>query len=509
MWTRYYASSLGKLFSSFSAALLPALLVYLPAIGTTYVQAQTPGLNSWSVKLKGIGIFSSPRITDLNGDGIGDVVFGAGREEFKACDSAVIALNGADGKMLWRVPSIDHLFTTANLKDLNGDGTMDVFMGGRSAELMAINGKTGEILWKFDKKQGGIKWYNFYNPQFIKDQNQDKVEDILISNGGNVLAEPFDTKNRYPGNLLVLSGKDGRLLARAPMPDKKETYMSVVAYPTKDSADYKVVFGTGGETVGGNLYVTTLSQILKGDITKSTLLDRSPSKGYIAPAIWVDITMDGVPDIIANAVEGKLLAFDGNTYKPLWSVKAPETEAYSSIAPGYFSAADAVPDFFVSYCVGQWPDLGWSKQFMVDGATGQIMLTDSLGTYQTSTPVVIDLDGDGIDEAIMNVNVQAFDNLNRASFQNILAIIDFKGRDVLQLWDSQAGSNISSTPWIGDIDNDGLLDIIYCHGTNIKKTYSFTGMQVNRVATGIPIKSKIRWNGYMGNNFNGIFDSGH
>ena len=145
---------------------------------------------------------------------------------------------------------------------------------------------------------------------------------------------------------------------------------------------------------------------------------------------------------------------------------------------------------------------------MVNGATGKIVMTDSLGTYQTSTPVVIDLDGDGIDEAIMNVNVQVFDNLNRVSFQNILMIIDFKGNDVLQLWDSQAGSNISSTPWIGDLDNDGLLDIIYCHGTNVKKTYSFSGMQVNRVATGIPIKSRIRWNGYMGNHFNGIFDSG-
>ncbi len=142
---------------------------------------------------------------------------------------------------------------------------------------------------------------------------------------------------------------------------------------------------------------------------------------------------------------------------------------------------------------------------MVNGASGKVVYIDSLGTYQTSTPVVIDLDGDGIDEAIMNVNIQAFNHLNIPSFQNILAIIDFKGNEVLQIWDSQPGSNISSTPWVGDMDNDGLLDIIYCHGTNTKKTYSFTGLQVNRVATGIPIKSKIRWNGYMGNHYNGIF----
>ena len=292
-------------------------------LSSSLLFAQQPQ-NSWSVKFKGIGIFSSPRVTDLNGDGIGDIVFGAGRTEFHACDSAVIALNGLNGEVLWTVPSIDHIFTSAALKDLNGDNIDDIFMGGRSAELMAINGKTGKVLWKFDKKKGGIKWLNFYNPQFIKDQNHDGIEDILTSNGGNVLAEPFEEKNRKPGNLVVLSGKNGKLLARAPMPDGKETYMSVVAYPTPDNKDYKVVFGTGGETIGGHLYVTMLSEILRGDISKAKILDSCPGKGYIGPPVWIDITDDGTPDIIANAVEGTLLAFDGKTYNKIWSVTMPE-----------------------------------------------------------------------------------------------------------------------------------------------------------------------------------------
>ena len=65
---------------------------------------------SWSVTYKGMGTFSSPRVTDITGDGIGDVVFGAGREEFQACDSAVIALDGSNGKMLWRVNAKDQIF---------------------------------------------------------------------------------------------------------------------------------------------------------------------------------------------------------------------------------------------------------------------------------------------------------------------------------------------------------------------------------------------------------------
>lgn len=485
--------------------LMLSVLFFFGLSTFSVVIAQQPQ-NSWSVKFKGIGIFSSPRVTDLNGDGIGDVVFGAGRTEFHKCDSAVIALNGLNGEVLWTVSSVDHIFTSATMKDLNGDKIDDIFMGGRSAELMAIDGKTGKILWKFDKKSGGVKWFNFYNPLFIKDQDHDGVEDILTSNGGNVLAEPGVERDRKPGNLVVLSGKNGKLLARAPMPDGKETYMSVVAYPTPDNEDYDVIIGTGGETIGGHLYVTALSDIMRGDISHAKILDSCPDKGYIGPPIWIDINDDGTPDIVANAVEGKLLAFDGKTYNKIWSVKMPETEAYCSVAPGYFTGGDQVPDFFVSYAVGHWPDFGWSRQFMVNGATGKIAYLDSLGSYQTSTPVVIDLNGDGIDEAILNVNTQVYDEMNIPSFQNILMIVDFKGNEVLQLTDSNPGSNLASTPWIGDMDHNGFLDIVYCHGTNTKKTYSFDGLQVNRITTQIPIKSDIKWGSYMGSKYNGIFE---
>ncbi len=485
-------------------ARIPVLLILF-----VYCQAfpqEKPDTKNWTVTFDGIGIFSSPRVTDLNGDGIGDIIFGTGRVEFHTCDSAVIALDGTNGKMLWHVRSIDHLFTSAIFLDITGDHVPEIFIAGRSAQFMAVNGKTGEVIWNFDRSQGGVQWFNFYNPQFVADQDGDGIDDLLISNGGNVMILPKVSKGRYPGNLIVVSGKTGKLLARAAMPDGKETYMSVAAIATQDGKDYKVIFGSGGETIGGHLYVTTLSQIMKGDLSKAKVLDESKNKGYIGPPLWIDINHDGIHDIVANAVEGKLLAYDGKTYKKLWSVKMPNTEAYSSIAPGYFTGDDKVPDFFVTYAVGEWPDLGWSQQFMVNGATGKIAYTDSLGSYQTSTPVVIDVDGDGVDEAILNLNVLVFDQFDNQTMQNMNVIIDFKSNEMLQPWDAYPGSNLSSTPWIGDLDHDGLLDIIYCHGTNLKKTYSFDGVRINRVATGIPIKSAIKWGSYMGSNYNGIYD---
>jgi outer membrane protein assembly factor BamB len=459
---------------------------------------------SWSIKYKGMGTFSSPRVSDLNRDGVLDIIFGAGREEFQYCDSAVIALDGRDGKMLWHVAAKDQIFGSAALKDLNKDRVDDVIINGRSAEFMAIDGKTGKLIWRFNKKAGKQKWHAFYNAQFIKDQNSDGLEDILISNGGNVWAKPHETKERPAGHLLVVSAKDGALLAKASAPDKCEIYMSVSAIPMHGSDDYKIVFGTGGETVGGHLYLTTLSAVLRGDISEAVLLDTSPKNGYIAPVVWIDINGDNNEDIVANAVEGKLVAFDGNTYQQIWSVKVPNTEAYSSIAPGYFTD-DEFPDFFISYAVGVWPNLEWSRQVMVNGATGKTEFVDSLGFYQTSTPVVVDLNGDGRDEAILSVNIHVYDKLNRQSLNNMLVAIDFKTKEVHQLSETNIGGNISTTPWIGDLDGDGLLDIVYCHGTNLKKSYSFDGMQVNRISTQVPIKKEINWGSYMGSYYDGIF----
>jgi outer membrane protein assembly factor BamB len=457
----------------------------------------------WSASFPNIGTFSSPRVTDLTGDGVGDIILGAGREEFQSCDSAVIALNGVNGKLIWKVSAVDQIFGSAALKDLNGDGVEDAIIGGRSAELWAINGKTGAILWKFDKRKGAKKWYGFYNVQFIPDQDNDGLEDILTSNGGDVMVEPYNPK-RAVGHLVVLSSRDGHLIAKAPMPDRKETYMSVSVMAAPEGNDYRVIFGTGGETIGGNLFVTTLGDVLKGDLSGATLLDSSPANGYIGPPVWIDINRDSVPDIVANAVEGKLVAFDGRTYQPLWSVKVPNTEAYSSIAPGYFTG-DSIPDFFVSYAVGRWPKLEWSKQFMVNGANGRIEFLDSLGYYQTSTPVVVDVNGDGWDEALLSVNIEVYDALNRRALNNILVMIDFRSNEVSQLGDGYTGSNISSTPWIGDMDGDGLMDIIFCHETNPQKSYTFDGMEVHRMATGIPLTTPVHWGSYMGSFYDGIF----
>lgn len=480
---------------------LKSIFTFIFLISCTFNFAQ----DSWTKILSGYGSFSSPRVTDLNNDGIGDVILGVGRQEFIATDSAVIALNGKNGKMLWKVSAKDQIFGSATFKDINNDGVKDVFIGGRSAELISINGKSGKIIWRFSiPHDQESSWFNFYNPQFIPDQNGDGFPDIIVSNGGDVLAEPYDS-NRAVGHLVILDGLNGELISRAPMPDGKEIYMSVSVLPNTSNSTKNVIFGTGGETIGGGLYLTSIEEVLNGDLSNSIKLDSSKTKGFVGPAVWVDITKDDIPDIVANAVDGRLLAFDGTTYKKIWSVSVPNSEAYSSVAVGHFTK-DSIPDFFVSYAQGVWPKLDWSKQVMVNGNNGNIEFEDTLGFYQLTTPVAADLNGDGLDEVLLSINYHETDEFHLKYFYNNLAVIDFVKKEAVILKLNYPGHNIASTPWIGDIDNNGSIDIIYVHSNNIKETYTFDGIQINRIDTTNPVYGNIKWGTYMGKLHNGVYD---
>ncbi len=473
-----------------------------------FASVSTSAQETWSVVLPTIGTFSSPRMSDLNKDGVKDIILGGGGVEFQKCDTAMFALDGKNGKLLWHIGAIDQIFGSAGLLDVTKDGVEDVFLSGRSSEFKAINGATGALLWSFDTLKYGLnktkRWFNFYNPQFIHDVDKDGFKDILIANGGDIWVPPFDPK-RAAGRLVIISSKTGKLLAEAEMPDKREIYMSIsINFNEKKPSSSKIIFGTGGETVKGNLYIGTLDMVLKNTLTEAVLIDSSKNKGFIAPPAWVDLNNDQQKDIVVASVDGRLMAYNGLTYKKLWETTVEGTEAYSSMAIGQFNK-DNIPDFFVSYAQGVWPNLSWTKQAMINGKNGAIEYRDSLGYYQTSSPIVVDLIGDGIDEVILSVDYQVMDALSMKTFYSTLYAIDFVEKEALPIVDGAPGHNVSSTPWAGDMDNDGFLDIVYCHGTNAKKTYTFDGLRVTRLKTTFPIKKPIKWGAYMGSFYDGVF----
>ena len=104
----------------------------------------------WTKDLPVIGSQSSPRTADLNNDGILDIVIGAGKNEFQHSDIGILAFDGKSGNMLWKQDSPDQVFGSSTFCDVTGDKVKDVFIGGRSPQLKAINGKSGAVFGEYN-----------------------------------------------------------------------------------------------------------------------------------------------------------------------------------------------------------------------------------------------------------------------------------------------------------------------------------------------------------------------
>src|SRR6187551_691052 len=103
----------------------------------------------WYKDHPAIGSQSSPRTADLNGDGVLDIIMGAGKNEMQKSDMGILAFDGASGELLWKQEAPDQVFGSAAFCDVNGDKVMDIFIGGRSPQLKAIDGKSGALIWDY------------------------------------------------------------------------------------------------------------------------------------------------------------------------------------------------------------------------------------------------------------------------------------------------------------------------------------------------------------------------
>jgi outer membrane protein assembly factor BamB len=440
-------------------------------------------------------------------------VIGAGQNEFQHSEQGILALDGKTGETLWQQEAADQVYGSATLYDISGDGIKDVFIGGRSPNLKALDGKTGKVIWEYKYKYENdpvlqYAHFNFYNLLLVPDQNNDGLQDLLTTNGGNAQAEPDSEENRFPGVLMVLDSKTGNVLAADTMPDGKESYMSPLCFKQPDSQNFSILFGTGGETIAGSLYMAKLSDLMERKLSRAKIIASEKGHGFIAPPVLADISQDGFYDIIAISHASTVFAIDGNNQQLLWQRNIPGTESSNSFAVGYFTDDD-VPDFFTFVSKGIWPSNTGTLQILIDGKDGQIAYQNSLGCSGFSSPVVYDLNNDERDEAIISINeydcARGINDQTSFTIENKLLAIDFKKRSVNIIDQTKGFKNIFSTPWLGDLDRDGYLDIVHCQYFSHSDLLSFMGMRLKRIDTPIKIRKDPVWGAYMGSNGDALF----
>ena len=110
------------------------------------------------------------------------VVIGSGTDSTYS-NHGVVAINGANGQVLWTTPTRDEIFSSAQFLDVNNDSVKDVIIGGRDAQLLAINGVDGSLLWEFyphfsTHPPADSGYYNFYSSQLIPDMTGDAIPNV-------------------------------------------------------------------------------------------------------------------------------------------------------------------------------------------------------------------------------------------------------------------------------------------------------------------------------------------
>lgn len=461
------------------------------------VQAQNV---KWTVELDSAVIFSSPRFTDLNQDGIEDVIIGAGNEGHRI-SNGIAAIDGSSGEILWKVQSETQIYTSALFQDIDGDGTQDVFIAGRNVSLYAINGKTGQIIWEFWPKTKGYwkesGYYNFYSTQWLEDQNNDGFKDLLVANGGDATIKPND-KNRPQGKLMIISGKDGEVINEAKIPDIRETYYAPHIHYNNGQQNPAIIFASGGENIDGNLWEVPLKSLQKNNISKAKALLHDTVKGFIVNSALTDLNNDSKLDVINARINGTISAVDGESNEILWEHYFPNHECYVAPSVGQFTG-DATPDIFTFIAEGSFPGYTNFYQIMIDGATGEIVHEKSDGTYQFASGLAVDYNNDGTDEILFSKNTV---DMETYATTNQIQIIDFKNDTTFNVGEIRNGACFSSTPGIVDLDHDGKKEIVFVYSNSFSEEKEYG--KIECIELGITDQNP-SFPGYLGPFENGTY----
>ncbi|MEJ5305046.1 MAG: FG-GAP-like repeat-containing protein [Ignavibacteria bacterium] len=324
--------------------------------------------------------------SDLNGDGFNDVVIGTG-----GGNESVYALNGKTGQMLWKFGT-DHpdSFALGDITgvdattDFNNDGIPDVIAAASATQSGGVAGRRSVYL--FNGPNGQIIWQRFvggftHGVTAIPDINNDGIPDVIATVGEPVY------------QFQALSGANGNLIWA-----------------------YQVGSNTGG--------------------AKEVLVFPVPGQK---------------PDVIAGAFWGPVYRLKGTTGLPLWTFStgggAPTQMKILRDVNG-----DGVDEVVISILAG--------GAVCVDGANGNTLWYKSTGNTM-GVDIIPDLNGDGSDDVVFAVQNQGALIVN-GSNGNELALYSFGGN-------TQA-REVAVVP---DLDNNGSKEILV--GSNLGNVALLSG----------------------------------
>lgn len=396
--------------------------------GSLLWSASTPNSSCGSA---GNRVYSSPAVGELFGDGMPYVVLGYGGYG-KGCDGGVIAFRGSDGSKLWNFSlkafarkrkfkeNFAAVLGTPAVADTDGDGRMEIGFGGIDRNVYLLNAD-GTVRWYYNAADTVLS-----SPAFANVDKDPKLEMII---GTDISANKYlrpPTKNGgfvYAFKTTPLKTPSRRHTFRSKPAFVWMRHLDQVVYSSPVVADVlpsspgpEVIVGSGcyfpeRTNDKGGRWIKIL-RLRDGKVLQTL---NSPACSPSSPAVG-DLNEDGVLDIVTTVNGASAIGGDGKSRLVAW--------------------------------VATDPNPIWSVIPFDRGSN------DPYGGEYMS-PVVADIDGNGSLEVIAanGATVGVFAGRDGTP----LTCQDDCGDDKLVLF---AGDRLKSTPAVGDLNGDGILDVV-------------------------------------------------
>jgi hypothetical protein len=180
-------------------------------------------------------------------------------------------------------------------------------------------------------------------------------------------------------------------------------------------------------------------QRLKGAVTGPYVKCHASFATAEGDPIVADINGDGLNEIVMAAWDhGQVFAFRGTDCSPLWS-SPMLSGTYGSFSPAVGELDPTRTGLEIAVTVDNT-----NRLYVLSGTDGSIIWSASLGDVWWNPPAIADIDGDGIGEIFVSSSYTTY---------------AFRGNGTL-LWSYPAGF-LSSNVAVGDLGNDGTLEVVF------------------------------------------------
>lgn len=433
--------------------------------GNVHALSGRTGKPLWSAQT-GSARVTAPVLGDVNSDGATDTVVGT-------IEGRLLAFSGRDGHSLWSLavhapievaPTLSDFFgdggtsvaiVTArgvlmivpaqspvstwthspgswiyqpiSLADLDKDGVLDPILA-MDCEVTALSGKTGAPLWRFETDS------YLESPASLADLDGDGITDIVVST--------------YLGAINAVSGKDGHLILTLENGDIEGSVISLGDLDDDGVPD--LCIGSQDGTGGLQVHSGRNGRFLWGYKVGGSI--------YSPPALG-DLDGNGKLDVITNAYNGPVYAFEGGTGRVLWKSEKPEYGGTCAIALGKLDGKDHMDAILFSNDA--------TKTTALCGKTGKDLWEFPMAGYPKGSPAVADLDGDGQPDVVIG-----------GQDGNLYAV---DGRTGRLKWVFPTRRDLRFPPALTDFDGDGHPDIV----AHVPNDYSWAGYGFFWVVSGL------------------------